>query len=888
MTTPALILPFHQLSARDLPRVGGKGANLGEMTQAGLPVPPGLCVTTEAFDRAMRTIPGLDAALTALEALSPDDLPGFRRESEALRQLIEAEPVPVEVADALLAAWTELGGPEHAWAVRSSATAEDLPDASFAGQQDTILNVRGADALLHAVRRCQASLFTERACVYRARGGFSHRQVRLSVVVQRQIVPEVSGILFTADPISGDRDVLSVDAGFGLGEALVSGLIDADLARVRRSTGEVIERRIAVKRLGIYALPEGGTVTRTHSDEEARRPALTDPMLSELVRLAGRVEAHYGQPQDLEWCFADGALYLLQARPITTLFPLAEPRRPELGQRVLLSFGHVQVMTAPMTPLGRSLWLQAVPIGRELNDLRPGRLTRHAGGRVYFDVTPVLKHPFVGPKVLTAIQNIDSRVAADLAEALKRCPETISDPLQPRAGAPILAPVLFAVVRALLWDNPHALHSSVPARLDAAVHGARVAVLAETTPVARLRVFERLISDLFPTLFPNAAPVFAGVASERLLGKVLGSDTDAEAMRDLTRGLADNITTLMDLEVGDLADVARPHEALKAALLAGEQRRETLAALPGGPELLAALDRFLARFGMRGPGEIDIGQPRYRDDPGVLLRVVAGALHAGEPGGHRAHHDRMKALGDSAVERLVSAARRGAWGWLKAPLVRRLATVYRQLFALREHPKFALIRVLDLGLNAARQAGEALAEAGRLDQVEDAFMLELPELIAAFERPDGEDLRALVRRRREEQARFQRMDPPRVMMSGGARVMAPVRRDHLPAGALVGVAASGGVVEGVARVILDPNTDTLKHGEILVAPFTDPGWTPLFVHAAAVVIDVGGLMTHGSVVAREYGIPAVVSVDGGTRTIKTGDRLLVNGDQGYVLIQASA
>ncbi|MBK9364889.1 MAG: phosphoenolpyruvate synthase [Deltaproteobacteria bacterium] len=885
MNPAALVLPFTALSAKDLPLVGGKGANLGEMTQAGLPVPPGFCLTTEAFDRALKGLPGLDAALDALDAVRPDDLPGMRRESEALRRLIESTPMPPEVTEALLAAWTALDGPAGAWAVRSSATAEDLPDASFAGQQDTILNVRGVEALLAAVRRCQASLFTERACVYRARAGFSHRQVRLSVVVQRQIDPEVSGILFTADPISGDRDVMSVDAGFGLGEALVSGLIDADLLRMRRSTGEVIERRIAIKRLGIYSLPEGGTVTRTHTEEEARRPALTDTMAAALRQLADRVAAHYGQPQDLEWCFADGALYLLQARPITTLFPLAEPQRPELGDRALMSFGHVQVMTAPMSPLGRSIWLQAIPVGRELDEERPGRLAREAGGRVYFDVTPLLTHPTLGPRALAAVQNIDSRVAADLAEAQGRCPKTVSDPLNPRAGASVLLPVLGRMLRALVWDDPRQLHKQVPSRIDAAIHDARAQVLAEPTPLARLKRFRRLVSRLLPTLLPVAAPVFAGVASERLLVKLLGSDTDAEALRDLTRGLADNITTEMDLEVGDLADLARPYPALKAALIAGEQGRAALSALPGGEALIVALDAFLGRFGMRGPGEIDVGQPRYRDDPGVILRVIAGALHAGEPGGHRAHHNKMKALGDAAVERLTAAARRGPWGWLRAPLARRLATVYRQLFALREHPKFGMIRLLDLGLCAARQAGEELVRAGRLSAAEDSFMLSLPELITALETPEPGDLRALVKRRREEQARFMKLDPPRVMMSGGARVMAPIRRDHLPPGALVGVAASGGVIEGVARVILDPNTDTLKHGEILVAPFTDPGWTPLFVHAAAVVIDVGGLMTHGSVVAREYGIPAVVSVDGGTRTIKTGDRLLVNGDQGYVLIQ---
>ncbi|HEY0092894.1 MAG TPA: PEP/pyruvate-binding domain-containing protein, partial [Archangium sp.] len=238
--TEPLILPFEHISAAELPRVGGKGANLGEMARAGFPVPPGFCVTTAAFDAFLAGCGELPALYAELEALDGKDVEAARRAAESMRAALGRAPLPPTVAEAVLATWRELGT-EASWAVRSSATAEDLPDASFAGQQDTYLNIRGADALLDAVRRCWVSLFTDRAVLYRARSGFGHRGVKLSVVVQRMVLPEVSGILFTADPITGRRGAVSTDAGFGLGEALVSGLINADLYKVDKETGALLE-----------------------------------------------------------------------------------------------------------------------------------------------------------------------------------------------------------------------------------------------------------------------------------------------------------------------------------------------------------------------------------------------------------------------------------------------------------------------------------------------------------------------------------------------------------------------------------------------------------------------------------------------------------------------
>src|SRR5262245_26516310 len=295
LTSDPRVASFAALDKGDLPRVGGKGANLAELTQAGFPVPPGFCVTTQAFREFLSGAGDLTELFARLAALNPEDTEAVRRLGEEMRSRLRQAPIPDDVARPVEAAWRD-AGTEHAYAVRSSATAEDLPGASFAGQQDTYLNVRGEAALLEKVRDCWVSLFTDRAIAYRQKNGFDHKKVFLSVVVQRMVRPEVSGILFTADPINGRRNVVSIDSGFGLGEALVSGLVSADLYHVDTDSGAV-EKKIAQKTMAIRPLPEGGTRHESLPEELQTTPSIDDERARELARLGRKIEAHYGAPQ---------------------------------------------------------------------------------------------------------------------------------------------------------------------------------------------------------------------------------------------------------------------------------------------------------------------------------------------------------------------------------------------------------------------------------------------------------------------------------------------------------------------------------------------------------------------------------------------------------------
>src|SRR5688572_23315212 len=372
------VLGLQEIDQTQVAVVGGKGANLGELSRTkGIRVPGGFCVTTDAFQRIMAEAPSIDDRLDRLSRLKTDDREAIRALSLGVRRTLEGTAIPDDLAAAMTRPLARLGE-QAAYAVRSSATAEDLPTASFAGQQDSYLNVVGPAAILQHVSRCWASLFTERAVTYRLRNGVDHRKVHMAVVVQRMVFPQAAGILFTADPVTGNRKVASVEASFGLGEALVSGLVNADVYKVR--DGEVVARTIGTKQLAIHASPAGGTQEQAIEQERQEQPALTDAQVVRLAQLGRRIEAHFGRPQDIEWCLADDDFLIVQSRPITTLFPI--PAAGDRENHVYISVGHQQMMTDPMKPLGLSLF-----------QLTAGRPMDEAGGRLFVDVTQILASP---------------------------------------------------------------------------------------------------------------------------------------------------------------------------------------------------------------------------------------------------------------------------------------------------------------------------------------------------------------------------------------------------------------------------------------------------------------------------------------------------------------
>jgi pyruvate,water dikinase len=885
MAAPPLVIRFKDLGRESLAVAGGKAAALGELTRAGFPVPPGFCVTTEAY-RRVAAGSALREVLEPLARTDAADVPALGALAARAREALLGAPLPEDVREACAAAYLALGA-EVPVAVRSSATAEDLPDASFAGQHETFLNAVGEQAVLDAIRRCWASLFTERAVVYRARRGIPHQSVHLAVAVQWMVDASVAGVLFTADPVTGRRDRAVIDASPGLGESIVSGAVNPDHFVVDRATGQVLSRRLGDKRVRVEAVPGGGTrsVEAPAADQES---CVTDKELAALCELGARVEAHAGAPQDIEWALDQARLpALLQSRPITTLYPV--PVRPSVppgeGARAFFSFNVAQGVFGPLTPMGLHairMFVGSVFTRVGAIQVPPGAgapFVVEAGQRIWGDITGLLRNA-VGRRLAGFAL---ARMEARSLEALRALLEDPRFSPRPYSRAALARGLLraMAVTRAPLrlvraWFFPARARAHAARAVEQALTLAEVPPSA--TPSERLDAFVRLVTEggfkAITSLFPVAA---AGLAGFGLARRLLGERASREEMEAVLRALPHNPTTEMDLELWEVARRLREDGASRAALAKGTP--EALAglyregALPGA--LQAGLAAFLERYGARGVAEIDLGVPRWSDEPAHILGSLANYLRLEENAVTPDEQFRRAAQkAEAAVAELKERARRA--GRLRGRVVGLALSRARALAGLRESMKFAIVRLFGRGRRLLLEIGEALRREGRLDSAEDVFFLDVPELREAIA---GADLRARIQERRAVRAREQsRKHVPRLLLSDGTDVEAT-----LPAGqGLTGTPASAGRVTAVARVVLDPNGARLEPGEILVAPSTDPGWTPLFLTAGGLVMEMGGAMSHGAVVAREYGIPAVVGVRGATERIRTGQRITVDGGSGVV------
>ncbi len=856
---------FQDIDQTQVELVGGKGAHLGELSRLeGVRVPAGFCVTTDAYRRVMAAAPLIDDRLARLSHLRSEDGEAIRALSAATRRTLERVAIPDDVALAITGQLARLGE-DVGYAVRSSATAEDSPTASFAGQHDTYLNVAGRASILQHVIRCWGSLFSERAVTYRLRNGIDHRKVDMAVVVQQMVQPHAAGILFTADPVTGNRKVVVVEASYGLGEALVSGLVSADVYKVR--DGEVVERTVGTKRLAVGPSPAGGTHGQAIEPERQAQPVLAEAQVLRLAQVGRRIEAHFGRPQDIEWCLDDDGFQIVQSRPITTLYPI--PVTDDGGNHVFVSVGHGQMMTDAMKPLGISMWqLTALPRMYE------------AGGRLFVDVTGRLVSPASRASLLDAMGRGDPLIRDALETVLER------DDFIPsiRDEAPVPAPVGGA--SAPLEADP-AIVAGLMARTQASMTELQRDIATKSGP-ALIDFILADIGELRRLLFdPQGHRVFTSAMEatwwlneqlEAWLGEKSAADT-------LTQSVPDNVTSEMGLALLDVADVIRPHPEVVAYLQQIEEDGDVLgglAELVGGREARGAIQTWLETYGMRCVGEIDITRPRWSERPSTLVPVILGNIRNFEPGAGARRFERGRQEAWEREQELLGRLRALPDGERKADETKRMIDRVRTFIGYREYPKYGMVsRYLVYKQALLREAGR-LVRADVIREREDIFYLSLEELheVVRASRVDQQ----LLRERKEAFRSYQALTPPRVLTSDGEGIAGAYRRDALPAGALVGLAVSAGTVEGRARVILDMAEADLEPGDILVTAATDPSWTPLFVSIRGLVTEVGGLMTHGAVIAREYGLAAVVGVEHATTLIQDGQRIRVDGTHGLVEI----
>jgi pyruvate,water dikinase len=856
------VLGFQEIDQTEVAVVGGKAAHLGELSRIeGVRVPAGFCVTTDAFQRILAEAPSIVDRLDRLSRLKPDDRETIRMLSAEIRRTLEGIAIPDDLAAAITRPLARLG--EHAaYAVRSSATAEDLPTASFAGQQDTYLNIVGPAAILQHVSRCWASLFTERAVIYRLRSGVDQRKVHMAVVVQQMVFPQAAGILFTADPVTGNRNVASVEATFGLGEALVSGLVNADVYKVQ--DGKVIAKAVATKRLAINASPAGGTQEQAIEPERQEQPALTDAQVVRLAQLGRRIEAHFGRPQDIEWCLDSDDFWIVQSRPITTLFPI--PTSSDRENHVYVSVGHGQMMTDAMKPLGISFW-----------QLTAGRPMYEAGGRLFVDVTQGLASLASRAGLLEVLGKGDPLIGDALQTILDRGDFIPSLPGERPVGTPAGgAPVPIATDPAIVTELIGRSQASIAAlKRDVRTKAASALLDFILEDIQELR---RILFDL-----QSHQVIMAGMEATWSLNDNLQAWLGEKNAADtITQSVPNNVTSEMGLALLDVADVIRLHPDVVAFLqrVEDDDFLDKLATLAGGREARDAIRAWLDKYGIRCVGEIDITRPRWSERPTTLLPMILSNIKNFAPGAAKRRFEQGQQEARKKEQELLERLRVLPDGEQKAKEAKRMIDRVRTFIGYREYPKYGMISRYFVYKQALLDEAERLVQAHVLREKEDIFYLAFQELHEVVRTSQVDD--QLIRQRKDAFRSYQALTPPRVLTSDGEAVAGSYRRKDLPAGALVGLPVSAGTVEGRARVILDLAEADLEPGDILVTAHTDPSWTPLFVTIKGLVTEVGGLMTHGAVIAREYGVVAVVGVEHATRLIRDGQRIRVHGTDGYV------
>jgi pyruvate,water dikinase len=866
----SLVLGFQEMENTQLLLVGGKGLNLGELSKIeGIQVPEGFCVTTVGYQKAIEQNEAYHALLNRLTMLKVEDRDQIGEISSKIRQIIMEVEIPSDVVKAVTHYLSQFGD-EHAYAVRSSATAEDLPHASFAGQHDTYLNIIGFDAIMQHISKCWASLFTDRAVIYRMQNGFDHSQVYLSVIVQRMVFPQASGILFTADPITSNRKLLSIEASFGLGEALVSGLVSPDCYKVQGE--EIVDKMIATKKIAIYGLKEGGTETQQIDPNQQKTQTLTEQQILQLARTGRQIEAYFGCPQDIEWCLLDDTFYIVQSRPITTLYPIPEANDQE--NHVYVSVGHQQMMTDSMKPLGLSFFLLTTPAPM-----------RKAGGRLFVDITLNLASPVSREMLLNALGQSDPLIKdalttiIDRGNFIKSLPSDKKE-LNPSKSNKGMSSAGFQI------ENDPTLVSDLIKSSQTSIEELKQNIQTKSG----LDLFDFILEDiqqLKKILFdPQSLGVIMAAMNasswiNEKMNKWLGEKNAADT---LSQSVPNNITSEMGLALLDVADVIRPYPEVIDYLqhVKDDNFLEKIVKFDGGKETQDAMYDYLSKYGMRCAGEIDITKTRWNEKPSILVPVILSNIKNFEPNASNRKFEQGRQEALKKEQELLDRLKQLPDGEQKAKETKRMIDQIRNFIGYREYPKYGMVNRYFVYKQALLKEAEQLVQANVIHEKEDIYYLTFEELHEVV-RTNKLDYQ-IINKRKDEYKLYEKLTPPRVITSDGEIIVGEYKRENLPAEAIVGLPVSSGVIEGRARVILKMEDADLEDGDILVTTFTDPSWTPLFVSIKGLVTEVGGLMTHGAVIAREYGLPAVVGVENATKLIRDGQQIRVHGTEGYIEI----
>jgi pyruvate,water dikinase len=888
------ILPFNSADVT-LESAGGKGLNLVRLTRAGFAVPRGFIISTDAYREFVSANRWLPPILSGVADLSAEDASALERTSAQIRASFSAGKMPEELETQIRAAYADLQ--DRPVAVRSTATAEDLPDLSFAGQQDTYLNVIGEQPLLEAVINCWSSLWTARAIGYRIRNGIDHREAALAVIVQEMVQSEASGVLFTANPLTGLRTESVIDATLGLGEALVSGQVVPDHYVVDTLNKRILTKTLGEKKISTRGKAAGGV--ETIEEEAEARQALSDEDILQLAEIGRQIQSEYSFPQDIEWARAENRLSILQSRPITSLYPLPKESLDPL--LVWFSFGSLQGILGAITPLGQDAIRLAASGAGSLFGARirydQNDVVVPAGERLWIRINDVLRNP-LGARAYRIFLGFGEPSVRQILQGL------VDDPrLGAGKGHVRLSTVggLLGFVIPIFGRSAVNMHDPQKAVRNLQTYVESQLVRPTITGedkfarlAQRLQFMEAHISTILSRLLPRFIPLMGpAIASLNLLTHLAGDEKESQTDHgfsatalEVMRGLPNNVTTEMDLILWKTANAIRQDPESLSAFLNSDARELAARYLRGTLPATAqtVVSDFMERYGMRGLSEIDMGQPRWREEPTAIMQTLQSYLQIPDERAPDILFEKGAKAAELAIEKLAVQARQGTGGPVKERIVRGAAMRTRILMGLRESPKFFIVRLMGIIREELLASGREFAGEGILETPEDLFFLHFHEL-HALANGDLRDWKSLIAERHNAYDREnRRRQVPRVLVSDGRTFYEGLGSEADTRDVIMGSPVSPGVAEGIVHVIFDPRGAQLAPGEILVCPGTDPAWTPLFLAAGGLITEVGGMMTHGSVVAREYGIPAVVGVHQATTRLKDGQRIQIDGTAGKIRI----
>jgi pyruvate,water dikinase len=878
---------FSEITTEEIPLVGGKGANLGEMVSAGFPVPPGFCLTAPAY-RAFIDATEIGNDIKDILANTNLDYPlDVEDKSRYIRKLIYRQSIPRDMEQEILDTYFQLSGElenvrikQVPVAVRSSATAEDLPTASFAGTMDTYLNVRGESALLDHIKRCWASLWTARAVIYREKQGFDHHRVYLAVVVQSMIPSETSGILFTVNPINGNRDETVINASWGLGEAIVSGMVTPDTITVNKINQNIVSKEIADKQLKISYAQDGGVVESEIAPEHRSKPTLTDAQILDLTELGKEIEGYYASPQDIEWAYAGGKFYLLQARPITTL---TEETQTTGSEHEYNRSMFVEILPDPLSPIFAPVVARLFHSMLEFTFKSLGFTTPQdmEGVGIYYNQVYFNKN-YIEASLETLSPSVRDPMVANIV-----------NPFGHHGGGSnfdFSRAYIGMVIRLLRFMNN--FPKQLPKLLDQYHQDVeklgRIDIQSQSSEqiVGHLEGFiygparELLDNNFLLIAVTKRAYQTLGV----LLKPYFHDETD-EVRGKLISGNTGNVTMETNIHLWDLARVAKSSAVVSHLIreYSGEELFTRLGKSTEGQSFLNELSIFLSEFGHREV-RMDIIYPTWVEDNTPVISFIRGYLDVDDSQDPSIHQEQLiiqrKRLISEVRNKITESARGRYLIW---PIFNWLLDKTEILTRERDTLHFELTRAFPLYRKILSKLGDRLEESKLISNSGDIYYLTLDEIGEIVR--DPEPVYELIKTRREEFEINKSRSWPVIIRGKEEIFLEGSEPGQSTESGLAGISGSPGTVTGVARVINGPEEfGKLQKGEILVAPITNPVWTPLFAIASGIVTEVGGILSHGAIVAREYGIPAVMSIPSATKLLTDGETIIVDGNKGFVYL----